>query len=278
MDQIGPVDLFIGIMWKHFGSPTGVAGSGTEEEFDQALESCQRTGRPRMLCYFSLAPIEPPGTVKEAKQLLKVAQFRERVEKEALVGTYRSDAEFKERLREHLQWILRKEFAGRRPPLDRNLQALLDVEKERCRDRDVAFFTPNLLLPLLAARSSARRIFDLACPRKAEEILERLRRYEPVDAAGTHIPFSDFDWYDRDDVQAARRRARQEGAPEIDARHLLFGLLDTESGTRTELRQTLGAAQFESLHRLALSGIPTAAETPGIGDFFKRPAPPRNDT
>jgi hypothetical protein len=74
-DQLGPIDIFVGVMWKHFGTPSGVAGSGTEEEFNQALASFQQTGRPRMLCYFSRAPIEPPATVEAAEQLLKVVQF-----------------------------------------------------------------------------------------------------------------------------------------------------------------------------------------------------------
>jgi hypothetical protein len=37
LDQIGQYDLFVGIMWRRFGTPTGVAGSGTEQEFDHAL-------------------------------------------------------------------------------------------------------------------------------------------------------------------------------------------------------------------------------------------------
>jgi len=32
-DQIPEYDIFIGIMWRRFGTPTGVAGSGTEEEY-----------------------------------------------------------------------------------------------------------------------------------------------------------------------------------------------------------------------------------------------------
>src|SRR5215207_6022546 len=34
LDQIGQVDIFVGIMWRRFGTPTGVASSGTEEEFE----------------------------------------------------------------------------------------------------------------------------------------------------------------------------------------------------------------------------------------------------
>jgi Domain of unknown function (DUF4062) len=271
LDQIGSVDIFIGIMWHRFGTPTGVAGSGTEEEFDRALESWQRTGRPRMLCYFGRAPIDPPSSVEEASQLLKVAQFRKRVEAVGLAWTYSSDTEFKDSLREHLQQVLLNEFAGRRPPLDRNLAALLDIEKERCRERNVMFLTPNLLLSLLAVRTSpARRIFDQACPEMAEEIVDGLRRYEPGSSASHSTSFSEFDWYDRDDVQAARHLARQECKAAIDARHLLLGFLDTESETRTELRRALGDEGFHHLRRLAETAEQIGG-TPGVGGLFKRP-------
>src|SRR5580704_7895814 len=126
LDQIGRYDLFVGIMWRRFGTPTGVAGSGTEEEFDQALRAWRQSGQPRLLFYFSRAPGEPPETADEATQLLKVTQFRSQVETQGLAWRYRSDAEFKDLLREHLQQILLREFAGRRP-LDRNPLAQPDA-------------------------------------------------------------------------------------------------------------------------------------------------------
>ena len=60
--------------------------------------------------------------------MLKVTRFRSRVETKGLAWRYRSDAEFKDLLREHLQQILLREFAGRRPPLDRNLLAQPDAD------------------------------------------------------------------------------------------------------------------------------------------------------
>jgi len=71
-------------MWRRFGTPTGVAGSGTEEEFDHALRAWRRSRQPRMLCYFSRAPWEPPETIEQATQLLKVTQFRSQVEGQGL--------------------------------------------------------------------------------------------------------------------------------------------------------------------------------------------------
>ena len=37
-DQVGEFDVFVGVMWKRFGTRTGEADSGTEEEFNRAFE------------------------------------------------------------------------------------------------------------------------------------------------------------------------------------------------------------------------------------------------
>ena len=44
--QIGTYDIFIGIMWKRFGTPTGKAESGTEEEFQLAYEGWKNNNHP----------------------------------------------------------------------------------------------------------------------------------------------------------------------------------------------------------------------------------------
>lgn len=51
--QIGDYDFLVGIMWRRFGTPTGVAGSGTEEEFRRAYRQWEATGSPEILFYFS---------------------------------------------------------------------------------------------------------------------------------------------------------------------------------------------------------------------------------
>src|SRR5262249_46172065 len=55
--QIRNYDIFVGIMWKRFGSPpgdpTGRAQSGTEEEFNIAYDRWEKTGTPEILMYFS---------------------------------------------------------------------------------------------------------------------------------------------------------------------------------------------------------------------------------
>jgi len=56
--------LVIGIMGQRFGSPTGKAESGTEEEFNWALESHRQTGFPEIKWFFRrvkrfVAPPDP---------------------------------------------------------------------------------------------------------------------------------------------------------------------------------------------------------------------------
>src|SRR6185436_17075253 len=53
-------DLFVGIMWSRFGTPTGRAGSGTQEEFDRALERLRLAPKSlSILFYFKDAPVAP---------------------------------------------------------------------------------------------------------------------------------------------------------------------------------------------------------------------------
>src|ERR1700674_522036 len=47
--QIKPYEIFIGMFWKRFGTSTGKADSGTEEEFQIAFNRWKKHGRPRIL-------------------------------------------------------------------------------------------------------------------------------------------------------------------------------------------------------------------------------------
>ena len=68
-------DLFFGIMWSRFGTPTGRFGSGTEEEFHRALERCQIANeRPEIAFYFKDAPISPSKL--DTHQLERVQKFK----------------------------------------------------------------------------------------------------------------------------------------------------------------------------------------------------------
>lgn len=49
------IDIFIGMMGTHFGTPTKNWGSGTEEEFRIAYQTWQKNNKPEIMFYFSNA-------------------------------------------------------------------------------------------------------------------------------------------------------------------------------------------------------------------------------
>ena len=53
-------DIFIGMMWSRYGTETERAGSGTEEEFNRALERHRQNPESvRIMFYFKDAPLAP---------------------------------------------------------------------------------------------------------------------------------------------------------------------------------------------------------------------------
>jgi len=102
----GDYDLFIGIMWNRFGTPTPRAGSGTEEEFRHAVDAQRSTGRPHIMFYFCKSPTALER-LEVIDQKRKVVQFREEVETMGLVQTYGDAIEFERLFREHLhRWLM----------------------------------------------------------------------------------------------------------------------------------------------------------------------------
>ncbi len=76
--------LVVGIMGQRFGSPTGKAESGTEDEFNWAMESHKATGYPEIKWFFRKAdtlemPSDPDAMMKAVEQWHKVLAFRKRM-------------------------------------------------------------------------------------------------------------------------------------------------------------------------------------------------------
>jgi hypothetical protein len=77
--------LVIGIMGQRFGSPTGEAESGTEEEFNWAMESHRKHRFPVIKWFFRRTdklelPIDPDEAEKALEQWKKVIAFRKRMQ------------------------------------------------------------------------------------------------------------------------------------------------------------------------------------------------------
>ena len=101
--QIGnDYDLFIGIMYKKFGSPTTNAGSGTEEEFNNAYERySKQESSVEIMFYFNN---ESPATLNEIDpaELAKVNDFKKKVSSfGGLYCDYNGCNDFEDKVRNH---------------------------------------------------------------------------------------------------------------------------------------------------------------------------------
>jgi hypothetical protein len=109
--QIGEeYDVFLGIMWKRFGTPTGRAASGTVEEFERALVRYRTSGRPELMFYFKKGDLDISD---DSAQLQAVQQFRIRLANEGILyWDFPSSEQFGQLVRVHLtrhvqNWVKR---------------------------------------------------------------------------------------------------------------------------------------------------------------------------
>jgi len=100
--EIGEFDIFVGIMWRRFGTPTKRAESGTDEEFKRAFSFYKKYGKPKIMFYFRRSPFYPES-LSELTQVKKVLRFKNDLEKlGVLYWTYNKPLEFERQFREHL--------------------------------------------------------------------------------------------------------------------------------------------------------------------------------
>ena len=93
-------DVFVGIMWARFGTSTGRAGSGTEEEFEKACSLIGTPSAPAILFYFKNEPIQP-DTI-DPGQLARVHEFKARLAEKNLYWDFKNRDELAQSLRVHL--------------------------------------------------------------------------------------------------------------------------------------------------------------------------------
>lgn len=99
-------DVFIGLLWKRWGSPTGSYSSGFEEEFRLAQQRRSHSAEPEILMYFrdiAQSEISDPGP-----QLERVLAFRQEVmsTRQLLYKSYADAAVFEVMVFDHLTKIL----------------------------------------------------------------------------------------------------------------------------------------------------------------------------
>ncbi|GFO80538.1 MAG: hypothetical protein A49_01650 [Methyloceanibacter sp.] len=129
--QIGnDYDVFVGILWKHFGTATPRAESGTIEEFERAVK--YHSAHPNsvsVMFYFKTAPV--PIDI-DTEQLARVQNFKERFGGSGLYGTFGDTREFAATLQIRLTRLaLRWCREGRAPDAEESSEsAAIDTETD----------------------------------------------------------------------------------------------------------------------------------------------------
>jgi hypothetical protein len=113
--QIGPYDIFIGVLWKRMGTPTATARSGTDEEFKRAYESWQQDKKLPVLFYFCQQTFPPPRTRDEVAQLGEVVDFRAELSNKGLVVDYADHQSFSDVVRPQLLLAIATLLAPQEP-------------------------------------------------------------------------------------------------------------------------------------------------------------------
>lgn len=98
---VDSADLVIGLFWAKIGSDTGVEISGTIEEIKRAANN----GKDVMI-YFSKRGIDPSAI--DLNQLKALNDFKEEVYKNALVETFSSVIDFRDKLNRQLEYKIRE--------------------------------------------------------------------------------------------------------------------------------------------------------------------------
>ncbi|HEY5592702.1 MAG TPA: DUF4062 domain-containing protein [Paludibacter sp.] len=105
--QIGEYDIFVGILWSKFGTPTPSYGSGTEEEFNIAYDKFKSNPNEiQIMIYFNQDGV--PINDIELEQIAKLKSFKNKL---GLLGGYYFDFSsnnFEELFRKHIYDVITK--------------------------------------------------------------------------------------------------------------------------------------------------------------------------
>ncbi len=107
-EQLGDYDIFVGIFWKRFGTPTGEHDSGSEAEFRDAYKRWEADPARPILMYFCereasiSVDTDLALAMEQLQQAQKVKAFREELEGKGLIWPFSELEEFRTLTRNHL--------------------------------------------------------------------------------------------------------------------------------------------------------------------------------
>jgi hypothetical protein len=103
-------DIVVGLFRSRFGSPTGVADSGTEEEIRRGIKQ-----RKEVMVYFASLP--KPKRPRGRGEFARIEAFKRKYGQNALYHVYSDDTAFEGAFRQHLAAAMNKLLAKHPHPV-----------------------------------------------------------------------------------------------------------------------------------------------------------------
>ena len=101
--DVDQADLFIGLLWRKWGQPTGEYSSGFEEEYFRAKERREETGSPEIWLLFK--KLQQEARDDPGKELQRVLNFKEEQERsnEVLYKKFANQGDLEKKIR---RWLI----------------------------------------------------------------------------------------------------------------------------------------------------------------------------
>ncbi len=139
-EQLGDsYDVFIGILWGRFGTPTPRALSGTAEEFERAVSRIKRGNGPEVMIYFKETPLSPSKI--DPIQLQLVQNFRNSLPaRGGVYAVFEDDSDFQSSLRAHLSALAQQFSQGKASHAPKEEVADQTITVDIGHDDDLGYF------------------------------------------------------------------------------------------------------------------------------------------
>jgi hypothetical protein len=138
-------DLIVAIFWSRFGTPTGVADSGTEEEIRRGIKL-----RRKVMVYFS--DLEPLPSTANSQQLERLWRFRQDLQPTGLCWRFSSRERFRLEFTRHLAFNLNEFQKSSAPTHESASSQIITGDNNVQVGRDVNVFTKPPTVKKVIAR------------------------------------------------------------------------------------------------------------------------------
>lgn len=139
-------DIFIGIMKNRFGHPTKKAGSGTEHEFNDALERKLKDDNsiPRIIFFFGKELIDPDNF--DSEQYKKVKDFKSKIGDEGLYVSFDGIPNFENLFEKKIELFIKENSTIFQP--EKRIEEIDLIAKKMQDDLDESLKSYNEAVPL----------------------------------------------------------------------------------------------------------------------------------